>query len=118
MTINKDRHEKSSDLRSRAEEIERGKSGLLEDIEALSHEEIRRTLHEHRVYRIELEMQNDELRQAQVELEQLQARYFDIFEQAPIGYIIINDHEVIENANLKASTLLNIERGALIKQPI
>ncbi|RPH42447.1 MAG: PAS domain S-box protein, partial [Desulfobulbaceae bacterium] len=119
MRINKDRHEKSSDLRSRAEEIERIEALLLlEDIKDLSDEEIRRTLHELRVYQIELEMQNDQLRKSQVELEQLQARYFDIFEQAPIGYIIISDQEVIENANLTASTLLNTERSALIKQPI
>ena len=65
-----DRPEQAPELRRQAEKIARGKaaqsSGVLE---ALSPEKTRQTLHELRVHQIELEMQNDELRRVQVELE-------------------------------------------------
>ena len=54
-------------LRQRAEEKARATGD--QDLEALSPEEARRLLHELRVHQIELEMQNEELRRAQEELE-------------------------------------------------
>ena len=57
----------STTLRQRAEEKARATGD--QDLEALSPEQTRRLLHELRVHQIELEMQNEELRQAQEELE-------------------------------------------------
>jgi len=57
-------------LRRRAEDIAREKAARMpENVEALSPEETRRMLHELRVHQIELEMQNEELRRAQAELD-------------------------------------------------
>ncbi len=58
-------------LRKRAEEIAREKAARMpENVEALSPDEVRQTLHELRVHQIELEMQNEELRRgAQAEIE-------------------------------------------------
>ena len=84
----------------------------------LSPEETRRTLHELRVHQIELEMQNEELRRAQAELDAARARYFDLYDLAPVGYCTLCEKGLILEANLTAATLLGVARGALVKQPI
>ena len=89
-----------------------------EDSEALSPEQIRKTLHELRMHQIELEMQNEELRTAQVEIEAARARYFDLYDLAPVGYCTLSEQGLILEANLTAATLLGTARDALIKQPI
>ncbi|MEI7903535.1 MAG: sensor domain-containing diguanylate cyclase, partial [bacterium] len=47
-------------------------------------------VHELRVHQIELEMQNEELRQSRNEAEISKARYIALYDQAPTGYITIN----------------------------
>lgn len=83
----------------------------------LSPEETRQTLHELRVHQIELEMQNEELRRAQAELDAARARYFDLYDLAPVGYCTISEKGRIEEANLTAATLLNTTRSELVGQP-
>jgi len=78
----------------------------------------KRTLYELRVHQIELEMQNEEVRRAHTELDIQRARYFDIYDNAPVGYCIVNDRELIVEANLTAATLLGVVRSELIQQPI
>ena len=74
-------------------------------------------LHNLRVHEIELEMQNEDLRRAQVELDAVRARYFDLYDLAPVGYVTLSEHSLILEANLTAATLLGVPRGALVKQP-
>ena len=74
-------------------------------------------LHELRVHQIELEMQNEELRRAQAELDAARARYFDLYDLAPVGYCTLSEQGLILEANLTAATLLGVARGALVKQP-
>jgi len=106
-------------LRRRAEEIFLEKTAALpENLEALSPKEIRWTLHELRVHQIELEMQNEELRRAQAELDAARARYFDLYDLAPVSYCTVSEQGLILEANLTAATLLGVARWALIKQPI
>lgn len=90
----------------------------LEDISPLSPEDCRQTLHDMRVLQIELEMQNEELRRAQVELDITRARYFDLYDLAPVGYCTIDRNGRILEANLTAATLLGVARGALVNQPL
>jgi len=84
----------------------------------LSPEETRQALHELRVHQIELEMQNEELRRTQVDLEALRARYFDLYDLAPIGYFTLNETGFIVEANLMASELLGTARISLINKPL
>ena len=75
-------------------------------------------LHELRVHQIELEMQNEELQQAQQKLDAARARYFDLYDQAPVGYCSVDATGLIVQANLAATTLLGTTREALLRQPI
>jgi diguanylate cyclase (GGDEF)-like protein/PAS domain S-box-containing protein len=88
------------------------------DFDALSPEEMQQVLHELRVHQIELEMQNEELRRTQAAQEALQARYFDLFDLAPVGYCTVSEQGLIQQANLAAGALLGMGRAALAKQPI
>ena len=105
-------------LRKEAEERARKKAPHSSDERMdLSPEESRQMLHELRIYQIELEMQNEELRRIQTELHASQARYFDLYDLAPVGYCTISDKGLILEANLTAATLLNVPRGALVGHP-
>jgi PAS domain S-box-containing protein len=107
------------DLRNRAEEKDRENVARAQkDIMALSPAEIRRMFHELRVHQIELEMQNEELRRAQAELDASRERYFDLYELAPVGYCTLSRKGLILEANLTAATLLNITRSEMVNQPI
>ena len=106
-------------LHRRAEGIAREKAeSMPEDLEALSPKGMRQALHELRVHQIELEMQNEELRRAQAKLDAARARYFDLYDLAPVGYCTLSEQRLILDANLTAAALLGVARGALVKQPI
>jgi two-component system, chemotaxis family, sensor kinase Cph1 len=106
-------------LRERAEAIAGERAGEIpEELEQLTPEGTRRALHELRVHQIELEMQNEELRRTQEELEVSRARYFDLYDLAPVGYFTISEQGLILEANLTAAKLLGVTRSALVKQPL
>jgi PAS domain S-box-containing protein len=69
-------------------------------------------LEELRIHQIELEMQNEELRRAQADLEQSRARYFDLYDLAPVGYLTVDDKGAILEMNLRAAALLGANRSA------
>ena len=106
-----------AELRRRAEEIGRGEAEQVpETLDGLSPQEALQTLHELRVHQIELEIQNEELRRAQVDLDIARARYFDLYDLAPVGYCTISEQGLILEANLTAASLLGVARGALVGQ--
>ena len=104
-------------MRQQAEEIARLKAvNSHEDVKRLSPEEISKMLHELQVHQIELEMQNEELRRSEYELEIARERYFDIFDLAPVGYCTINENGLILEANLTAAGMMGVARDALGRQ--
>ena len=119
MTQEKDSKNNFSGLRTRAEELLGPVSVVQEDISALSPEEIQGLAQDLRVHQIELEMQNEDLRQAQIKLEELKdkylGKYLDLYDFAPVGYMTLNDKGLILEANLTAVQLLSVERTSLIK---
>ena len=77
-----------------------------------------RLVHELRTHHIELEAQNEELRQAQDALQASKARYFDLYEMAPVGYVTLNRQGMILEANLTAAGLFGVVKSALLKRPL
>ena len=116
MTSKDDRPADAADLRRRAEE--KARTDEAQTQKTLSAKEAGRLLHELQVHQIELEMQNEELRRAQGELEAARARYFDLFDLAPVGYFTLSEQGLILEANLTGAGLLGVERRDLVKKPL
>ncbi|MBP8183628.1 MAG: hypothetical protein KAX88_05970, partial [Rhodoferax sp.] len=74
--------------------------------------------HELQVHQIELEMQYEELRNAQQELAETKARYLELFDLAPVGYCTLVDGGLILDANLAAAGLLGRNRSQLVKRSL
>lgn len=74
-------------------------------------------LHELLVHKVELEMQNEELRMAHLSLEEARDRYLDLYEFAPVGYITLNREGFISESNLTGAALLGVNRINLINRP-
>ena len=70
-------------------------------------------LHDLQVHQIELEMQNEALRRAQQALEESRDRYVDLYEFAPLGYLTLSLDGLIQELNLRALTLLGMQRKKL-----
>ena len=86
--------------------------------ETLSPEAAQQLVHELRLHHIELEMQNEELQRAQQALDAARARYFALYELAPVGYCTLSESGLIREANLCAATLFGVSRELLTNQPI
>src|SRR5512136_1232701 len=100
-------------LRNRAEKSLRKRSV---DLGKSPVQDARKLIHELRVHQIELEMQNEELRKAQVELAESRDRYFDLYDFAPVGYFTLDEKGLILEANLAGSDLLGSERASLMRK--
>src|SRR5215470_5989935 len=85
-----------------------------EEILAMPARKVRAMVHDLRVHQIELELQNEELRQAQLELAQSRDRYSDLYEFAPVGYVTLDRQKRIIESNLTAASLLGMERIRLV----
>lgn len=103
-------------LRQRADAITQANPGA--PATSLTAQATERLLHELQVHQVELELQNEELRRAQVQLDAERARYFDLYELAPVGYCTLDEQGLMLEVNLTAATLLGVARSALIKRPL
>jgi PAS domain S-box-containing protein len=101
------------DLRQKAERILADKPGA---VGTVSTEDKDRLLHELSVHQIELEMQNEELRRAQVELEASRSRYLALYDYAPVGYLTFDEKGGVSELNLTAAGLLGTKTNFVINK--
>lgn len=106
------------EIRERAEVAAAKNRLAISDVSALSPEKVQQLIHELQVHQIELEMQNDELRRAQLQLEESRDRFVDLYDYAPIGYFTLDGNSLILEVNLAGANLLGMERESLIGKPL
>ncbi|MEF8792665.1 PAS domain-containing protein [Thiohalorhabdus sp.] len=95
------------DLREKGRRRLRRSHPRLEDLES---EETRELVEDFELHRAELWVQNEELREAQAELTRTRDAYRDLFERAPVGYLILDGKGRIKQANLRTEDLLDAPR--------
>jgi signal transduction histidine kinase len=103
-------------LRKRAESLIKKRDGNIK-AEPVSVEEAQRLIHELRTHQIELEMQNEELRNTQLSLEDARKKYTDLYDFAPVGYFTFDNSGIVREANLTGASMLEVERSRLIGKP-
>ena len=89
-----------------------------DNLATMSPEAMRSMVHEMQARQSALDLQNEALRQTQADLADTQARYSDLYDQAPVGYVTLSGPGRILEANLTAATLLGVAREVLVTQPI
>jgi diguanylate cyclase (GGDEF)-like protein/PAS domain S-box-containing protein len=117
MEINKDKSQLTAAIELRRQAENRLRSKMAELYHPRTEEETQKLVHELEVHQIELEMQNEELRRAQEELELSRDKYAELYDFAPVGYFTFDARGVIREVNLAGAQLLGIERRLLANKP-
>jgi PAS domain S-box-containing protein len=104
---------KLTELRKRAQKFLAERQNGKPD---LPQEDIRALVHELDTYQIELELQNEDLRKTQEELEQSRLQYSDLYEFAPVGYFTFDRKGHILAVNYTGVHQLGQERKKLLKE--
>jgi len=88
------------------------------DIAEMSADDVALLLHELETHQIELEMQNEDLREAQFKLMEMHDQYVELYDFAPIGYITLSNKGLILQSNLTFTQMLGVSRSELVNQPL
>ena len=76
--------------------------------------EMQALLQELETHQIELELQNEELKESRLALEKTNQRYVNLYEFAPVAYMTFTEHGQIRECNLTAATLLGVDKRFLM----
>ncbi|MFT5727889.1 MAG: PAS domain S-box-containing protein [Desulforhopalus sp.] len=104
---------KFSELRMRAQTLLDQKPEQTD----LLQKDVQKLIHELDTYQIELELQNEDLRNTQENLENSHRRYADFYDFAPVAYMTVSDKGLILEANLTAGDMLGVARAQLLNRP-
>lgn len=70
------------------------------------------------LHQVELELQREELARSRDELSKALARFVDLYDFAPAGYLTVSNDGAILTSNLAAARLLGVERSRLANQSL
>lgn len=85
--------------------------------ESLNSSELKEIISDLHTYKIELELQNQELKQAQEQIENTKDNYNKLFNYAPVAYFILDSEATITEVNLTAATLLDTAKDNITENP-
>jgi PAS domain S-box-containing protein len=106
---------KSASFRNRVAKFLKNSPDSRSKASAMSPE---RPIEELHIHQIELEMQNEDLRLARENAEQLREKYLDLYEFAPVGYISLDQNLKIFEANITATKLLGAPKSQIISHKL
>jgi PAS domain S-box-containing protein len=105
---------KTDPLRKKAAGMLAKQKERLRELSAL---ELNKLVHELGTHQIELEMQNEELRRAQAEIESSRRKYADLYDFSPVGYFTFDRNGSIREVNHTGAGMLGLEKRSLIAGP-
>src|SRR6185503_6862503 len=94
-----------------------GRSRKLSDLASVRREDIPTLVHQLQVQQVQLEMQNEELRQAQETLAEACEHYTQLYDFSPAGYVTLTPEGMIEEANLRFCALVGLQRKFIVQRP-
>ncbi len=84
----------------------------------LSHKSTAELLESINIYHQELEYQNEELQRTIMQLEESETKYLDLFENAPVAYVIFDYNLRIKEANAGFCDLFRVSKAEVKKKQI
>jgi diguanylate cyclase (GGDEF)-like protein/PAS domain S-box-containing protein len=108
---------KFKDLAMLRKEAEERLQQQAERLQSISMHDVKTLAHELGTHQIQLEMQNEELRRAQEELEASRSRYADLYDFAPVGYFTFDKNGLILEVNIAGAGLLGVDRQRMVNKP-
>lgn len=106
-----------TELRERAERaIAEGRAALDAGLDAPKALELAHLIEELRIYQAELELQNEELNQAQDQLARAKERYRRLFNDLPVPALVIDGSGFIAEANDQACRALGLSPSASLRR--
>lgn len=88
----------------------------LEDL--VSDKNLPQIIEELQIHQVELEIQNEELRHAQNELQREKRKFLDLYHSAPVAYFTFDPNGLIMEVNITGAKLLNQSRQILLQKPL
>ncbi len=96
------------DLREKAKKLLENEKP---DNSSLLKQDLEKLVEELRIYQFELELQNQELRETQQKLEESHKRYEELFHQAPLGYLTLDEEFTVTNINQTGQHMLGMDKS-------
>jgi len=106
-----------SDIRRKAEEILSEKGFSKEELLLKEQASLEELIQELQVHKIELELQNQELRNTQYHLEEAKLKYEELYNFAPVGYFTFDMEGTVIEVNWSATKQLGLRKQHLINMP-
>jgi PAS domain S-box-containing protein len=102
-------------LRRQAETILEGKRP---DLEGFGLDDLQELIHELQVHQLELQLQNEALRETQEALQVARDEYAGLYDGAPVGYLTVDGQGTVARANATSGELLAVESSTLVGKPL